>query len=86
MAELNIVAFDSDLGIDIQSWLIYFDNLCNKDNKKSEWKLENVSKYLYREALKIYISDCLNCSKYDQIANYEFVKITAPRFYVFLTL
>lgn len=60
MTKINIVAFDPGLVIDIQSRLAYFDNFCTKDNKKYEWKLQNILKYLKREALKNYINDCLN--------------------------
>lgn len=35
---VNIVAFDTDLGIHVQSWFLYFDKLYNKDNKNAKYK------------------------------------------------
>lgn len=53
MTEVNIVAFEPDLGINIQSWILYFDNLSTK--KKNNFQLGNIFKYLKGEVLKIYI-------------------------------
>lgn len=53
--------------MDNQSYLIRFDNFYNNFNKNSEGILQNVSKFLNEEAVKIYINDCLSYKKYDQI-------------------
>lgn len=45
MAGSNIVVFDPYSGMGIHSWLIYFDILRSKENKKRKRKLEHISKY-----------------------------------------
>lgn len=56
--ELKNIAFDTEFGIYIQSWIRYFDNLCEKEGTNADWKFENLSnlRNLKGQALKIYIT------------------------------
>lgn len=52
VAEINIVAFEPDLEMDIKSWLVYFYKLSTKGSKKTDWKLENISNIYWEWYLK----------------------------------
>lgn len=75
--------------MNVQSWLKYFDSLGKKEEKYTHWKFQNISKNVKGEALKIYINECLDCTRYDQIADFltkNFFSINIPNFYEFSAL
>lgn len=86
MCEFNIVNFDSDLGMDIQCWLTYFDKSCNSKKKNYDWKFESISKYLKGKYLKIFLNECKKCIDYSQISEFlreKILKFDIPIFFDF---
>lgn len=67
LEELESVSFSPELGIQIQNWLTYFETFFAKNKKDDQWKFNNVSKYVKRSTLTVFMNDCSICEDYIQI-------------------
>lgn len=73
--DLNIIPFDDTNESDINSWLCYFDKICQEKKKDECWKLNNVSRFIKGKALWLYVKNCQEIKTYP-----EFVQILRENF------
>ncbi|GBO20277.1 hypothetical protein AVEN_148455-1 [Araneus ventricosus] len=76
---INIIPFDPNNSMNVNSWLKYFNDKCQEYNLDDTWKLNNITTYLKNNALTEYVNS------YDTIKTWEeFVSFLTER-YITLT-
>ncbi|GBM22873.1 hypothetical protein AVEN_55458-1 [Araneus ventricosus] len=72
---INIIPFDPNNSMNVNSWLKYFNDKCQKYNLDDTWKLNNITAYLKNNALTEYVNS------YDTIKTWEeFVSFLTERY------
>ncbi|GBM38326.1 hypothetical protein AVEN_158354-1 [Araneus ventricosus] len=62
---INIIPFDPNNSMNVNSWLKYFNDKCQEYNLDDKWKLNNITAYLKNIALTEYVNS------YDIIKTWE---------------
>ncbi|GBN80871.1 hypothetical protein AVEN_171886-1 [Araneus ventricosus] len=72
---INIIPFDPNNSMNVNSWLKYFNDKCQEYNLDDTWKLNNITAYLKNNALTEYVNS------YDTIKTWEeFVSFLTERY------
>ncbi|GBO38835.1 hypothetical protein AVEN_93631-1 [Araneus ventricosus] len=72
---INIIPFDPNNSMKVNSWLKYFNDKCQEYNLDDKWKLNNITAYLKNNALTEYVNS------YDTIKTWEeFVSFLTERY------
>ncbi|GBO03460.1 hypothetical protein AVEN_124358-1 [Araneus ventricosus] len=72
---VNIIPFDPNNSMNVNSWLKYFNDKCQEHNLDDKWKLNNITAYLKNNALTEYVNS------YDTIKTWEeFISFLTERY------
>ncbi|GBN53811.1 hypothetical protein AVEN_182404-1 [Araneus ventricosus] len=72
---INIIPFDPNNSMNVNSWLKYFNDKCQEYNLDDTWKLNNITAYLKNNALTEYVNS------YDTIKTWEeFISFLTERY------
>ncbi|GBM93591.1 Transposon Ty3-I Gag-Pol polyprotein [Araneus ventricosus] len=72
---VNIIPFDPNNSMNVNSWLKYFNDKCQEYNLDDKWKLNNITAYLKNNALTEYVNS------YDTIKTWEeFISFLTERY------
>ncbi|GBN68824.1 hypothetical protein AVEN_162708-1 [Araneus ventricosus] len=72
---VNIIPFDPNNSMNVNSWLKYFNDKCQEHNLDDTWKLNNITAYLKNNALTEYVNS------YDTIKTWEeFISFLTERY------
>ncbi|GBN40239.1 Transposon Ty3-I Gag-Pol polyprotein [Araneus ventricosus] len=72
---VNIIPFDQNNSMNVNSWLKYFNDKCQEYNLDDKWKLNNITSYLKNNALTEYVNS------YDTIKTWEeFISFLTERY------
>ncbi|GBM37864.1 hypothetical protein AVEN_193383-1 [Araneus ventricosus] len=78
ISDPHIIPFDSQNGMKMELWLQYFNDTCKQQNKKEDWKVKNISKFLKGSALTHYINYCFNIRNFDDVCSVLTEKFLQP--------
>ncbi len=76
--ELNIIAFDANNSMDINSWLEYFEKVCLKMQRDDQWKIRNFSRFVRGDALSVYIRNCHRINTFAEFVTFLKEKFFTP--------
>ncbi|GBO01989.1 hypothetical protein AVEN_151873-1 [Araneus ventricosus] len=75
---INIIPFDPNNSMNVNSWLKYFNDKCQKYNIDDKWKLNNITAYLTNSSLTEYVNSYDTIKTWEEFASFLTERYISP--------